>query len=120
MVGRDEKLFRHSSLGAAVWLSSLDGGRGEESFRHSLHACFRAKSLLEPGELGPVQDVSEGAFHLDLAAHRNCACFGNEAAARNAPDRVEIRDATNGETLLLAEPYFLRDSANRRRHFDDE
>jgi len=77
-------------------------------------------SLLEPGELGPVQDVSEGAFHLDLAAHRNCACFGNEAAARNAPDRVEIRDATNGEALLLAEPHFLRDSANRRRHFDYE
>ena len=77
-------------------------------------------SLLEPGELGPVQDVSESAFHLDLAAHRNCACFGNEAAARNGPDRVEIGDATNGETLLLAEPHFLWDSANRRRHFDYE
>ena len=77
-------------------------------------------SLLEPGELGPVQDVSEGAFHLDLAAHGNCTCFGNEAAARNGPDRVEIRDATNGKTVLLAEPHFLRDSANRRRYFDYE
>jgi hypothetical protein len=67
-----------------------------------------------------VQDVSEGAFHLDLAAQRNCACFGNEAAARNGPNRVEIRDATNGETFLLAEPYFLRDSANRGRYFDYE
>ena len=76
--------------------------------------------MLEPGELGPVQDVSESAFHLDLAAYRNCTCFGNEAAARNGPDRVEIRDATNGETLLLAEPHFLRDSANRRRYFDYE
>lgn len=53
--------------------------------------------LLEPGELGPVQDVSEGALHFDLAAHRNCACFGNETAARNivhAHERVTL-----GETL---------------------
>ncbi len=77
-------------------------------------------SLLEPAELGPVQDVPEGAFHLDLAAYRNCTCFGNEAAARNGPDRVEIRDATNGKTLLLPEPHFLRDSANRRRYLDYE
>jgi len=67
-----------------------------------------------------VQDVSEGALDLDLAAYRDGTGFGNEAAARNGPDRVEIRDATNGETLLLAEPHFLRDSANRRRHFDYE
>ena len=77
-------------------------------------------SLLEPGELGPVQHVSEGALHLDLAAYRNCTCFGNEAAARNAPDRVEIRDAAKGKPLLLAEPHFLRNSTNRRSHFDDE
>lgn len=35
-------------------------------------------------------------------------------------DRVEIRDATNAELLSLAEPDFRRNSANRRRHFDDE
>jgi hypothetical protein len=82
------------------------------------HLTESSTSLLETGELGPVQNMSQGAFHLDLAAHRDCACFGNEAAARNGPDRVEIRDATNGEALLFAKPHFLRNSANRRRNFD--
>jgi hypothetical protein len=99
----------------------LTVGRGEESFRHgTAMAASAPTSMLEPSELGPVQDVSKGAFHLDLAAHRNCACFGDEAAARDGTDRVEIRDARNGEPLLLAQPHFLRGSANRRRYFDYE